>query len=198
MSLSRYIRYSAVLALAGAALSLTTGCASAVDKNEVVNTANPVKGLHAEIQTKEAAEKNAIKWSSYEDALTAARKDGKFVMVDFYATWCKWCKKLDTETYPDPRVVEALKADFIVVKIDSESSDKVVHEMRQMSKAELATAYEVSSYPAVWFLDKDGKKAKLLKGFLPADDFLVYLKYIKSGAYKTTEFEDYAKKGGGK
>lgn len=193
-----FLRKVAGLVLAVAlilGISVLAGCTAAVDKSEVQQRANPVKEMHREIAKAQALEKNRPEWYSYEDALVKARQEGKFVMVDFYAAWCKWCKQLDSDTYTDPKVVEALKAGFVPVKIDAEAGKPVVHEMRQMTMNELAESYEVKSYPSIWFLDKDGKKAKLLSGYLPPDSFLVYLQYIKSGRYKDMEFEDYVKKG---
>jgi len=181
---------------AGLAVSvMITSCAGAVDKAEVEQKSNPVKEMHKEITATQEAEKNKLDWYSYEDGMAKARKEGKFVMIDFYTTWCKWCKKLDAETYKDPKVAAALKANFVTVKIDAESGNSVVHEMRKMTMSELAEKYGVSSYPAIWFVDKDGKKAKLLNGFLPPDSFLVYLDYIQSGKYKDMEFEEYVGKG---
>lgn len=194
MPVLRKILTASAAALAFSILALHAGCATAVDKSEVEQKANPVKDMHQEAAKAQEAEKNKLQWYSYEDALVKARKEGKFVMVDFYATWCKWCKKLDSDTYTDPKVVEALRADFIPVKVDSESSAKTVYEMRQITMVELANQYGISSYPALWFLDKDGNKAKLLSGYLPPQDFLAYLRYIKSGKYKEMEFEEYMKK----
>ena len=183
--------------LAGCVLAVTllAGCATAVDKTEVEQKDNPVKEMHQEIVKAQALEKNKPEWYSYEDAIMKARKEGKFVMVEFYADWDQWGKKLDKETFTDPKVVEAIKADFVPVKINAEGSGIVVHEMREMTMSELADKYGVKNYPSIWFLDKDGQKAKLLNGYLPPDSFLVYLKYIKSGRYKDMEFEDYVKKG---
>lgn len=198
MPVSRKISAVAAAALAFSFLALHAGCATAVDKSEVEQKANPVVEMHKEAAKAQETEKNKLQWYSYEAALVKARKEGKFVMVDFYATWCKWCKKLESDTYTDPKVVEALRADFIPVKIDSESSGKVVYEMRQITMSELADRYEVKSYPALWFIDKDGNKAKLLNGYLPPQDFLAYLRYIKSGKYKEMEFEEYMKKAEGR
>jgi len=177
---------------------LFAGCASAVDKSEVEQRANPVKDLHKEIAKTTEEERNRFDWYSYEDGLIKARKEGKYVMVDFYTGWCKWCKKLDSDTYPDKAVSEYIKANFVPVKIDAESGARVIHEMSQITNKELADRYEVKSYPAVWFVDSTGARAKLLNGYLPPDAFLLYLKYIKSGKYKDAEFEDWVKGGSGR
>jgi thioredoxin-related protein len=61
--------------------------------------------------------------------------------------------------------------------------------------SELADKYKVSSYPTVYFLDKDGNKAAVLNGYLEPDEFLKYLQYIKSGKYKEMTWDDYVSKG---
>ncbi len=177
-----------------AAALLLPACASAVDKNEVEQKDNPVKELHQQALKKVQAENNKIRWVSYGDAVVRAREEGKYVMVDFFATWCKWCKKLYKTTYADPKVAQAINADFVPVKIDSESQDKVTYAMRRITKAQLADKYKVSSYPTIYFLDKDGKKADVLNGYLPPDSFLVYLQYIKSGKYKKMSWDQYVSK----
>ncbi|MBI5190734.1 MAG: thioredoxin fold domain-containing protein [Nitrospirae bacterium] len=191
---SRIFAFTAAAAVA--AFFSATGCATAVDKTEVEQKANPVKELHAELQEKQAAEEEALKWYSYEEATVKARQEGKVIMVDFYAKWCHWCKELDKKTYTDRTVIDALKAGFIPVKVDAESGEKTVYEMQQVTMSELADKYEVRSYPAIWFIDKDGNKAKLLNGYLGPKEFLLYLNYIKAGSYKTMEFEEFVAKGG--
>ena len=177
-----------------AAALLLPACASAVDKTEVEQKDNPVKELHQQALKKVIAENNKVRWVSYDDAVVRARKEGKYIMVDFFAQWCKWCKKLDKTTYADPKVAQAINADFVPVKIDSESQDKVTYEMRRITKAQFADNYKVSSYPTIYFLDKDGKKADVLNGYLPPDSFLVYLQYIKSGKYKKMTWDQYVSK----
>ncbi|MGC2422901.1 MAG: DUF255 domain-containing protein [Nitrospirota bacterium] len=170
-------------------------CAATVDKSEVEQKSNPVKDLHQEAVKAVEAEKDKVQWFSYDDALVKARKENKFVMVDFFAQWCKWCKELDKTTYSDPKVAQAINADFVPVKVDSESLNKVTYEMRQITMSQLADKYSVSSYPTVYFLDKDGKKAEVLNGYLAPDEFLKYLQYIKSGKYKEMKWDDYVSKG---
>jgi len=192
LTMSRFISLKNLLAVL--AVFALAGCTAAVDKSEVEQKSNPVADLHQELGQKLEAEKNALEWYSYENALIKARKEDKVVMIDFYATWCHWCKELDKTTYADPKVVEALKAGFVPVKVDAESEKTVIYEMRQISMTELADKYGVKQYPNIWFIDKDGNKAKLLEGYLPPKEFLSYLKYIKDGSYKTMEFEEYLKK----
>ena len=62
----------------------------------------------------------AVNWQNdLASALKLAKSQHKPVMIDFYTEWCHWCKKLDSDTYSDPKVNEASQK-FICVKIDAE------------------------------------------------------------------------------
>jgi thiol:disulfide interchange protein len=56
--------------------------------------------------------------ADFEAALAAA--GARPVLVDFWATWCKNCHKMETTTFKDPRVVAELKR-FHVVKFQAEN-----------------------------------------------------------------------------
>ncbi|HCH44379.1 DUF255 domain-containing protein, partial [uncultured Algoriphagus sp.] len=46
-----------------------------------------------------------IQWMKFEDAIAANEKNPKMLLVDVYTDWCGWCKKMDKETFKDPKVV---------------------------------------------------------------------------------------------
>ena len=63
-------------------------------------------------------EKLQAGWTgSLEQGLTDAQRDGKLVLVDFWATWCKNCLTMDRTTLQDPDVVASL-ADYVKVSQD--------------------------------------------------------------------------------
>src|SRR5690606_18216063 len=61
--------------------------------------------------------------------LEAARREGKPVLVDFWATWCKNCLVMDRTTLADPAVVEALDGD---VKIKVQAEDPTASPAREL------------------------------------------------------------------
>jgi thiol:disulfide interchange protein len=68
------------------------------------------------------AKLNAGWTDSLADGLAAAEREGKPVLLDFWATWCKNCLTMDKTTFEDPAVTAAL-ANYVKIKIQAEDPD---------------------------------------------------------------------------
>jgi thioredoxin-related protein len=86
---------------------------------------------------------------------------GKVAMLDFYTDWCGWCKKLDEDVYPNPRVQKAMKP-FDFRRVNAEGSD---------ADRALAKKYSVDGYPTIVFVDSTGAVVHRIVGYLPPADF---------------------------
>jgi thioredoxin:protein disulfide reductase len=60
---------------------------------------------------------------AWQTRLVEARAQGKPVVLDFWATWCKNCHVMSRTTLRDPAVVEALKA-FVFIPVQAERPDE--------------------------------------------------------------------------
>ena len=60
--------------------------------------------------------------ASLAEGLDAARRDGKPVLIDMWATWCKNCLTMDKTTLEDPAVISAL-APYVKIKFQAEDPD---------------------------------------------------------------------------
>ena len=103
-----------------------------------------------------AAAPPAIHWErDFSVALQKAKAQHKPLMVDFWADWCGWCRRLDETTYADRDVVR-LSKDFVPVKVNTEGgrSDTLV-----------ALKYGVSELPTIAFISPSGRSILRLTGF---------------------------------
>lgn len=60
--------------------------------------------------------------ASLASGLAAAEQDGRPVLVDLWATWCKNCLTMDSTTFADPVVMDGLKG-YVKVKFQAEDPD---------------------------------------------------------------------------
>ncbi|HHQ48466.1 MAG TPA: DUF255 domain-containing protein [Acidobacteria bacterium] len=112
-----------------------------------------------------------VQWiTDWDTALSRAKKENKVVVVDFYADWCVWCRRLDSTTYRDPSVVQFLAKKTIPLKLNVEGSPG----------RSLANKYGVDGLPTIVILGTDGTELGRIPGYMPADRFLETVKQYAS------------------
>ena len=105
--------------------------------------------------------------------LTLARQQNKMLMLDFYADWCVYCKKMESTTFQSDNVISALD-NFIVLQAD-------VTEMDAEDEA-LLKAYKIPAPPAILFFKPHTGEAKnfRLVGYKNAEDFTQHVqRFVK-------------------
>lgn len=99
---------------------------------------------------------------SWDEALAAAQKSNKLIFMDAYTTWCGPCKALEKYTFTDPSVGTLFNASFINVRFD----------MEQYPGLELAEKYDVTIYPTLLFINRDGDLVHRGCGALGIDELI--------------------------
>lgn len=135
-----------------------------------------------------------LNWLSYNEGLALAEKENKYVLIDFYTDWCGYCKKMDEETYSNEEVKSILNENFVVVKVNAESENKVIENGEEITERELAKLYQVTGYPTTWFLESNHIRVAPLPGYVAAEQFIPVLNYIGEGWHKSISFKEYLEK----
>jgi thiol:disulfide interchange protein DsbD len=105
-----------------------------------------------------------IEWhETIDESFELAKREKKPLLVDFFTTWCYWCRMLDEKTYPNNQV-QKLLASFVPVKLNAEI------------EVDFTKKYEVKSFPTLKVLADDGEELYEISGYEEPREFIKSLK----------------------
>ena len=90
--------------------------------------------------------------TSFEAAQKVAVATDKLIIIDFYASWCGPCKKMDSEAFSDPEIAEIMDH-FVLLRLDFDGQMK------------MRTKYNVNSIPYVFVTDSHGEVLNKQSGY---------------------------------
>ncbi len=137
--------------------------------------------------TNTAQGQEAIQWMKFEEAIAANAKNPKMILVDVYTDWCGWCKKMDKDTFTDPRVIAHFQKNFYAVKLNAEDTNRKFPFMgKTFSEAEMAASMRVNSYPNFVVIEPGLQNIAQLPGYREPEAFLAGLAELIEKAFKKT------------
>lgn len=98
---------------------------------------------------------------SIDKALQKAAKEKKNLMLYFYASWCGVCQKMKKEVFSNARIHTFYNTNFVNMALNIEKEGKTLSEK-----------YDVDSFPAMIFINENGKIIQKIVGFKSVDEFL--------------------------
>ncbi len=106
---------------------------------------------------------------SFNEALEMAKKEGKYLFVDCYTSWCGPCRALAANVFPREDVGECYNKRFVNLKIDMERGEG----------PELAARYGVAAYPTMLFINSEGNVISKLVGYKTPEALIKEAKELK-------------------
>ena len=98
---------------------------------------------------------------TYNDALAAAKTEGKFVFIDFMTDWCGPCKMMARDVFPQEKLGKYMNDHFVSIKINAEKGEGI----------ELSKTYKVNAYPTFIVIDANKKEFGRVVGGRSAAEF---------------------------
>jgi thiol:disulfide interchange protein DsbD len=143
-----------------------------------------------------------VTYFDYKEALQVARKVHKPLMLDFTGINCVNCRKMEGQVWSDPKVMQRLKEDFVIVSlyvdvhnIDlpqneqyfSKALDKQVETLGDRNADLQVTRFGANTQPYYFFLDgSENKLAEEGYGYNPSvEKFIQHLDRVKEAYNKS-------------
>jgi len=101
-----------------------------------------------------------------DEAKARAKEKGQYILVDLYADWCGWCKKLEREVFTSDAFRQYAER-FVLLRVDVE--DRGVG-------SKLQSDYRVSSLPTMLIIDGRGIEVGTVSGYFPTTGYIQALR----------------------
>ena len=111
-----------------------------------------------------AATAEEISWATDpEQALQEAADSGKPVLMQFTASWCVYCKRMEKSTFTSEEVAERISEDFVAVRVDADKHKDLVKDL------------EIKGLPAILVVSPDLEILHRISGFQTAEALMTEL-----------------------
>jgi thioredoxin 1 len=107
---------------------------------------------------------------TYDNLIREAKKQKKAIILDFWATWCDPCNKLDKETFSNKELGNYIKDNFLIYKVDIDTFDGV----------QIMERFSLGVFPTLVVFDPKSGLVRKFKGFYAAGHLQKELEKIQS------------------
>lgn len=157
--------------------------------------------LFMSFQFLNAQQQLSVEWKSIQEALDM-KKNNKFIFIDFYTTWCGWCKRMDQTTFTDNRIIQFLNTHFIPVKFNAEGFETVTYKgqtFRNQANPSFRSTHPFTfhilgqrvGYPSFAILDEKNDLILIIPGYQSPENLLNILEYVQTKSYLTMTWEQW-------
>lgn len=120
-------------------------------------------------------------------------KKNKHLFIFLHRTDCGYCESMQMFTLDDDPVKELIQKKFVFLHVNILEDDVVKYKDFTGSGRDFAKKVGYNIYPSSLFLNGANEIIYALPGYKDKDQFLLILKYVDSGAYKTKDYQAFKK-----
>ncbi len=162
------------------AVILIAGCTSNDATKPIVNQAEQILSA-------------PMSWPTFDEAVATASKTGKPMLIDIYAPWCGWCRKMQEEVYTDAALVAYVQDNFAYGRLNIDDAE-TLHSFlgHTLSSQELGYSLGAEGTPTTVFLQSDGAYIAKCVGYWAKDDFSKALHYVGTGAWQDLPYQEFS------
>ncbi|MBI2214411.1 MAG: thioredoxin family protein [Acidobacteria bacterium] len=102
-------------------------------------------------------------------AQAEAKQGNKLIVVDLWADWCGWCKRMDQEVFPSETFQAAAK-NWSLLKLDTEDGAE---------GSKVAAQFGIRSLPTLLVLTHDLTLAGVVQGYAPPEQFVARVEAVE-------------------
>jgi len=138
----------------------------------------------------------AVNWITMDQALELHRSNPRKIFVYIHTSWCGWCRRMESETFSHPVIVEYLNTHFYAVKFHAEYTKPITFrgvtytndgagQRRSPHGFALAILQGRLSFPSVAFFDEQLHLITSLPGFRNPARMEPLLVFINDNIFET-------------
>lgn len=110
------------------------------------------------------ARADQIPWQTdVEAALREASQSGQPVLMQFTASWCSYCKRMEKSTWTEPELVDRVSQDFVAVMVDADEHKELLQDL------------EIKGLPTVLVVSPKLEVIHRISGFQTAEAMQAHL-----------------------
>ena len=133
-------------------------------------------------------------WPTFDEAVATAQSTGKILLIDIYAPWCGWCRRMQQEVYTNSALVTYVQDHFAYGRLNIDDAE-TRHDFlgQNFSSQELGYALGAQGTPTTVFLTAEGQYITRCPGYWDLDAFTKAVEFVATGAWETQSFSDFSR-----
>lgn len=133
-------------------------------------------------------------FTSYDQAIRAAKNSGKNIFIYYGRYGCGFCDKTNKESFSNSEIRKLYTKNYELAYIDAEGGKRLrLPSGERITEQQFGPLNKIVGTPYFMYLESDGRIIFKAPGFKTASDFIQFDQYITGQHYKKQSFAEFAK-----